>query len=217
MRPKQYAQAKYDAVATVYDQRWQRYHADTLGRAARYVTSVPAGRILDVPCGTGELARWLLPRVADAHIIGVDGSAAMLRVARDKWHAESRLSFLQAVAETLPFESHVFDWVVCCNSLHYLRQPERMLAEIQRVLKRTGRLLLLDWCRDPWHCRVVNWWKVRFDPTYVWMYTTEELRGMLERNRFSVQELERFRIPWIGRFKLWEMMVGVAGSGEESA
>ena len=42
MRSKQYAPAKYDAVAAVYDQRWQRYHADTLDRTARYVTSVPA-------------------------------------------------------------------------------------------------------------------------------------------------------------------------------
>lgn len=42
MRSKQYAPAQYDAVAAVYDQRWQRDHADTLDRTARYVTSVPA-------------------------------------------------------------------------------------------------------------------------------------------------------------------------------
>jgi ubiquinone/menaquinone biosynthesis C-methylase UbiE len=134
----------------------------------------------------------------------------MLRVARQKWADQPQVSFQRALAETLPFADATFDWVLCCSSLHYFRQPARVLAEFARVLQPTGRLLLLDWCRNPWHCRLIDWWKGRYDRTHVRMYTTQELRGLLERTGWSVARMERFRVTWIGGLRLWEMMEAVA-------
>ena len=201
---------KYEAMAAGYDRRWRRYQAETFARVTRHLRGSHASSILDVPCGTGELLRWLLPEVSDARIVGVDGSAAMLNIARQKWAGQARVSFQHALADTLPFADATFDWVLCCSSLHYFRQPERVLGEFTRVLKPTGRLLLLDWCRNPWHCRLLNWWKVRIDPTHVWMYTTQELERLLKHTGWSVPQVERFRVSWIGGLRLWEMMEAVA-------
>jgi ubiquinone/menaquinone biosynthesis C-methylase UbiE len=134
----------------------------------------------------------------------------MLSIARQKWVGEPRASFQRAWADALPFDEQTFDWVLCCSSLHYFRQPERALAEFARVLKPTGRLLLLDWCRNPWHCRLINWWKVRRDSTHVRMYTTQELERLLRDSGWLVSQVERFRVSWVRGLRLWEMMEALA-------
>jgi len=143
----------------------------------------------------------------------------MLNIARQKWAGEPRVGFQHGLAEALPFGEQTFDWVFCCSSLHYFRQPGRVLSEFARVLKPTGQLLLLDWCRNPWHCRVINWWKVRVDPTHVRMYTTQELERLLRDTGWSVPQVERFRVSWIRGLRLWEMMEAVAtrSNGRESS
>lgn len=214
-----HAPQKYQALAATYDHRWRRYHAETFMRVVRHLQGSEASLILDVPCGTGELPRWLLPHVPEARIVGIDGSEAMLQVARQKWTKEPRVSFQHALADTLPFGDQTFDWVLCCSSLHYFRQPERILAEFARVLKPTGRLLLLDWCRNPWHCYIINWWKTHVDPAHVRMYTTQELERLLKSTGWSVLHVERFRISWIRGLRLWEMMevLAMPANGRENS
>jgi len=210
MTDSTHAPKKYEALAATYDRQWRRYHVETFSRVVRYLRDSHAPSILDVPCGTGELLRWLLPQAPEAHVIGVDASEAMLSIARQKWVGQPRVRFQHGLAEALPFADATFDWVLCCSSLHYFRQPERVLSEFARVLKPTGRLLLLDWCRNPWHCRLINWWKVHVDPTHVRMYTTQELERLLKHAGCSVSQVERFRVSWMPGLRLWEMMEAVA-------
>jgi SAM-dependent methyltransferase len=90
----------------------------------------------------------LLPRVPKTRVVGIDGSESMLAIARQKWTGQPRVSFQQALADALPFGEQSFDWVVCCSSLHYFQQPAHVLTEFARVLKPTGQLVLLGWCRN---------------------------------------------------------------------
>ncbi len=108
--------------------------------------------ILDVGCGTGVFAtliRGILPR---ATVWGVDLVADMLAGGRERWRAlGGRAAPIQADSERLPFPAGVFDVVACANSFHHYPHQERAVAEMHRVLKPGGKLLLVDGYRDiPW-------------------------------------------------------------------
>ena len=71
---------------------------------------------------------------------------------------------------------------------------------------------MIDWCRDPWYCRIVNQWLCLFDKTHVRMYTTEELLRLLAQQDVTIQHLKRFRIPCFMGLRVWEMMLLVGSS-----
>ena len=92
-------------------------------------------RVLDVGCGTGQLAAALTAR--GARVWGVDPSAAMLGQAA---RAAPRAGFKEARAEALPFKDGWFERVVFRLVLHLVDRP-RSLAEARRVLARGGRVV----------------------------------------------------------------------------
>ena len=212
------ATARYDShhFAQIYDLRWHRYLEETLRPVAGVLTSPEPLRILDVACGTGESIRRFLVGVPRGSFFGVDGSEAMLEVARQKFQKEPRVALYRAAAESLPFQDGVFDWVVCCNSLHYFRNPGKIFSEMVRVLKPEGHLLLLDWCRDLWHCRFINRWLCLMDRVHVWMYSTEEVSSLARRHGIAIESLRRFRTSWPVGVKVWEMMLVLGSVSEKS-
>lgn len=101
-------------------------------------------RWLDAGCGTGTLARWLAARGANAE--GIDGAPEMIRVAnlaKRGLEYNDRLRFQVANLSSLPFPDSSFDGVLCSSVLEYTDDPESCLAEIARVTK-TGGLLLIS-------------------------------------------------------------------------
>lgn len=104
----------------------------------------PGAACLDVGCGAGRVARDLAPRCSS--VVGVDASGAMLERARER---TSRLglgnaSFVEAKASALPFPDASFDLVVLANILFYLADSRAALREAARVLRPSGRLVLLE-------------------------------------------------------------------------
>jgi len=107
-------------------------------------------RILDIGCGTGRFAASVLRHVPDAEVWGLDLSGGMLRraAARSTAQEEGRLHLVQADSEQLPFPDDYFDAVTCSHSFHHYPHQEKVLAEMHRVLRPQGRLLLIDGDRD---------------------------------------------------------------------
>ena len=135
----------------------------------------------------------------------------MLEQARRKFPSDTTdVEFLRCSAERLPFPAAAFDWVTCANSLHSFRDAPVAAQEMARVLGVGGKLLLLDWSRDSLACRLLNRWCAGFDPAHVWMYTSAEMRKMLEQSGLRVERADHFRVPWPGRLRLWEMTACVA-------
>ncbi len=98
---------------------------------------------LDGGCGTGFLSRQLLAR--GCSVIGVDASTEMLRIAQSQTPEEMESACLYcrvATIECLPLPDASFDGVVCSSVIEYLDRPEACLAELSRVLKPGGILLL---------------------------------------------------------------------------
>jgi ubiquinone/menaquinone biosynthesis C-methylase UbiE len=137
----------YDRSAGEYD-RWMRfYDSIMLGDARRRLCSRASGRTLELAIGTG----LNLPFYPDGvRLTGVDLSPAMLAVARQrsrKLGIDAQL--LVGDAHALDFPDDTFDTVISTLFFSSVPDPRQAAAEVLRVLKPGGRLLLLDHVRSP--------------------------------------------------------------------
>ena len=109
----------------------------------------PGERVLDVAGGTGDLARLLARRVAPrGEVVLTDINRSMLERGRDRlMDAGLVLPMAQCDAESLPFPDRAFDCVSIAFGLRNVTRKERALAEMRRVLRPGGRLMVLEFSR----------------------------------------------------------------------
>ena len=102
------------------------------------------GRLLDIGTGTGRMAE-LFARRAD-HIVALDKSLPMLRIARAKLQhlAADRIEVLQGDFTQLPFADDGFDTVLFHQVLHFAPSPATPLQEAARVTRPGGRIAIVD-------------------------------------------------------------------------
>lgn len=100
---------------------------------------VQGRRVLDAGCGSGPLSAALLAK--GALVTGFDASPAMVELARQRLGADADLHVAE-LGRPLPFADGAFDDAVVSLVLHYLQDWTAPLAELRRVLKPGGRLLL---------------------------------------------------------------------------
>ena len=96
----------------------------------------PGGRVLDLGCGTGELARALV--AVGLHAVGCDISAEMLRHASRNSGRQAGWVLLDSCWRRLPFAPAAFDVVVAASVLEYVDEPTAILRECARVLRPGG-------------------------------------------------------------------------------
>jgi len=119
------------------DRRWR---GEVVDRAALQ----PGERLLDVGCGTGDLALEALRRSPQASVVGADFAAPMLAMARRRG-AASGAAFILADALHLPFPAGTFDVLVSGFLLRNVSDLDEALAEQARVLRAwRGRIVALD-------------------------------------------------------------------------
>jgi len=132
----------YDAFAKAYadDNESSLFNAYYERPAMLDLAGDVAGRrVLDAGCGSGLLASAL--RARGAQLVGFDASPAMVDLARNRL-GEGSAVHVADLAEPLPFDDAEFDDVVASLVLHYLPDWTAPLAELRRVLRPGGRLLL---------------------------------------------------------------------------
>ena len=130
--------AYWDRVAPVYDLFMRKNKKAYKEMVKLMKDTVRRERVLELGCGTGaiasEIAKWTEETVA------TDYSEAMIEKAR-KNGSHRKLHFEVADAKDLPYPDNSFDVVIICNTLHVMRNPEKALKEIRRVLKKRGTLI----------------------------------------------------------------------------
>ncbi|HEX8053693.1 MAG TPA: methyltransferase domain-containing protein [Thermoleophilaceae bacterium] len=120
------------------------------------VAAAPGERILDVGCGPGYYVAELAEEVGpDGTVTGIDQSPAMLAVARDRCKSLPGTSFGEGEATALPFDDASFDAVLSVQVMEYVPDVAAALAEVHRVLRPGGRVVLwdIDWTTVSWHSR----------------------------------------------------------------
>ena len=133
--------ALYDDMAERYE-RWDWANRLFSGPLRRRAFADAGGRVLDVACGTGTNFRYLPPT---AQLVGVDVSADMVAAARTELDALRRGGTVyRLVAQDLQFPDDSFDTVVSALSTCTFPDPVAALAEMARVCRPDGRVLLLE-------------------------------------------------------------------------
>jgi ubiquinone/menaquinone biosynthesis C-methylase UbiE len=113
-------------------------------------------RVLDVPCGTGSHALWLLEKYPDIKITGVDIAQAQVNYAKEKLtkaHKSGCCEFIIADMNKLEFADNTFDLVSCCDGLWPgpqemgcpAEKPYDILKNLERITKPGGKIAVLFW------------------------------------------------------------------------
>jgi ubiquinone/menaquinone biosynthesis C-methylase UbiE len=129
----------FDAWSHFYDLEWvqRAVYRPEQDAVLAVLQAEPRARVLDLGCGTGQLAHRL--RRAGARVVGCDFSAGMLAAARAR---DRRVGWVQGDALHLPFGRAVFDAVVSTQTYHWFPEQAVALREIARVLRPGGLIVL---------------------------------------------------------------------------
>lgn len=162
----------WDKVAPSYDRQIAFFERIQFGGGREWVCSRARGDVLEVGIGTGRDLPYYPPGV---RITGIELSPAMLAIAR-KRAAELGIAaeLIEGDAERLPFADNTFDTVVCVLALCTIPDPARAVAEMARVLKPGGRLLLLDHIGS-------RWWPIWAGQRFLELFTARSGEYMTRR------------------------------------
>ncbi|AGL49679.1 dimethylmenaquinone methyltransferase [Thermotoga maritima MSB8] len=135
----------FDRIAEKYDllNRILSFGMDTKWRkrVVELILEVNPEKVLDLATGTGDVARLLKRKAPHLEITGLDSSSKMLEI------AEKRLKdgeFIVGDAHNLPFYDRSFDAITVAFGFRNFSDRRRVLRECRRVLKRKGRLVILE-------------------------------------------------------------------------
>lgn len=158
-------------------------------RVKRLAGSLPrAARVLDVGCGRGVMLRALLDLGYEAHGVEISAEAAAGADPRAKVHVAPDLT--QAA---LP--DQFFDAVILWHVLEHLPHPDRVLAELHRILKPGGRLILAVPNYGSWQARLMKsqWFHLDL-PRHLYHFTPRTLKRLLQQSGFRCRSLRHFAL-----------------------
>ena len=195
-------------AARAYDRisRWPQFRLIRRMFVRKLSKYQPSGILVDIGCGPGYLTTLIAQRYRHLHIVGLDAADEMIRTATSNVCSlglSERIEFRQGDVGHLPMVDGILDFAVSTFSLHHWSDPDLGLAEIERVLKPGGQLLLFDFRRD---ARRLLYWLLRFaqevivpaglrnvnEPlgSLLSSYTTAETDGLFARSPFTDWSIE---------------------------
>jgi len=189
---------RYDLMEWFIDTFWFRGKVRELRqRTATLARMQPGDAVLDVGCGTGTLAMEVAHRVGRAgRVAGVDPGTEQIAHARSKAARRNvPIDFQIGVIEQLPFPDQTFDVALSTLMMHHLPAglKRQGLAEIARVLKPGGRLVIADFKRKQERAGQA----ARF---HAGGSSMQDLAALVSDAGFSEVETEEMRLPRFSAF-----------------
>jgi len=138
------ADEAYRRMAQTYDQPGNPLIAVEQPHMLELIASLEGKTVADVCCVTGRYSRYALSKNASV-VHGVDFSPAMLGVAAEYARREPRLVFAQAAVDSIPLASGRYDMAICALALEHVPSVVNPIAEMARLLKPGGTLILSDY------------------------------------------------------------------------
>lgn len=141
-------------------------------------------RAVDIGTGAGTLALALAPLVEE--VVGLDVVPELLQAARRA--APANVTFVEGDATALPFERASFDIGATRRTLHHVARPELVVAELARVVRPGGTVLVEDQIApiDPLAALALDRFERSRDPSHTRLLPDVDLRSLFDANEFEL-------------------------------
>ena len=163
----------------------------SLAQIVQRQTSLQQPLILDIGSGSGLLAQAIQNIIPQATIIGIDPLPKMLQLAKENTSAET-LQPILGVSEKIPLNGNVVDVIVSRFSIHYWNTPQDGIAEIWRVLKPGGKVVI-----DSLNSEFPSWKLFLIRLHMVFKFAgSDVIRYHLKayNHAFTIEEIEQFLV-----------------------
>ena len=149
----------------------------------RFVLPDGDERALDVGTGAGALALALAPLVRE--VVGIDPVPELLALARERATGLENVTFVEGDGASLPFDDFSFDLAGTLRTLHHVHRPELVVAELVRVTRPGGRVLVVDQIApaDPLEAMTLDRFERARDPGHERLLPDGDLRQLFEANQ----------------------------------
>jgi len=174
------AEDRFGRMARQIATRQDARSAELAAQVRSFVLPTGDERAIDVGCGAGALALALAPLVRE--VVGVDQVPELLELARER--APANAEFVQGDATRLVFDDASFDLAGTLRTLHHVRRPELVLAELARVARPGGRVLVVDQLApvDPLEAYPIDRFERARDRSHSRLLPEIDLRQLFEAN-----------------------------------
>ena len=184
-------QARFAATAPGVAELERRRRQALHERVRRFVDPQGDERALDVGAGTGALAFALAPLVRE--VIALDLVPELLAEGRREAARFPNVTFVEGDATRLSYEVGSFDLAGCIRTLHHVASPELLVAELARVTRPAGRIVVVDQLglADPLATAEHDRFERARDPSHARALPDEELRALFRANGLVLLRAER--------------------------
>jgi ubiquinone/menaquinone biosynthesis C-methylase UbiE len=191
---------QFSRLAPQYAALRSEMHEDAIRRVLAATQVTQKDQVLDVACGTGQLA-LAFAAVAN-HVTGIDATPAMIERAQTL-QADEKVDNVRWVvgdAYHLPFKTGEFSIVTCRYAFHHMLEPSAAVAEMTRVCAPGGRVALVDVVTTDEKTDAFNNMERLRDPSHVRALTLDELINLAESSGLKDPKCDSY--PYVGELEL---------------
>jgi ubiquinone/menaquinone biosynthesis C-methylase UbiE len=199
---------RFTRTVTAFADYAVSYRAQFADALARLVSAKSTDRVVDLACGPGTLALQFARQVR--WVCGVDLTPAMLDRARGTARADNlgNIAFAIGDAQSLPIATGSLEIAVTSYSLHHMPDPARTVAEMARVVRRGGRVGVIDILvpDDPARAEIANRIEIARDASHTRSLGRRDFEKMFQAAGLRVLSSEVHELPRM--FDHWMQVAG---------
>ena len=174
------------------DKSWRR---KAVKRLKKSLANISNPKILDLACGTADSTIQIAKSIENAEILGIDISEKMLEIGEfkvEKLKLNDRIKFSHSCAENIEFQDNTFDAAFVAFGVRNFSDRMKGLAEILRVLKPKGTLIVLE-LSEPQNVMIRWFYNLYFKN--ILPFIGKHVSGNADAYRYLQQTVERFPMP----------------------